>query len=271
MKNKLPFILIAITVMIGCEASKQNAVSNQENKISIRNDSAHNSRNSLDWAGTYTGTLPCADCEGIETEIRLNNDLSYDITTKYSGKSSNIFKSSNHFKWDESGSKIILEKTESPNITADQYQVGENTLTALDRDGNKIKTGNQETYILKKVSFDNIITEKYWKLIELNGKKFTLTGNQKKEPYFILKNENNRVTGFTGCNSFNGSYEISAGNRIRFSKTISTMMACMDVDYENNYLRVFDVADNYSLKGDTLSLNKARMAALAKFIVVYLR
>ncbi len=29
-----------------------------------------NSQNSLDWPGTYTGTLPCADCEGIKTEIK---------------------------------------------------------------------------------------------------------------------------------------------------------------------------------------------------------
>ena len=34
-------------------------------------DAAHNSRNALDWAGTYEGVLPCADCPGIQTRLSL--------------------------------------------------------------------------------------------------------------------------------------------------------------------------------------------------------
>ena len=37
-------------------------------------DMAHNSQNSLDWAGVYQGILPCADCEGFDTVITLNWD-----------------------------------------------------------------------------------------------------------------------------------------------------------------------------------------------------
>ena len=46
----------------------------------------HNSQNSLDWQGTYKGITPCADCDGIETELVLNKDLTYVIKTKYLGK-----------------------------------------------------------------------------------------------------------------------------------------------------------------------------------------
>ncbi|MDE5451088.1 copper resistance protein NlpE N-terminal domain-containing protein, partial [Elizabethkingia meningoseptica] len=34
-------------------------------------DDSHNAQNSLDWAGTYEGTVPCADCPGIKTTITL--------------------------------------------------------------------------------------------------------------------------------------------------------------------------------------------------------
>jgi uncharacterized lipoprotein NlpE involved in copper resistance len=54
-------------------------------------DPAHNSRNSLDWAGVYKGTLPCADCEGIQEEIRLNDDLTYEMVSTYLGKGENGF------------------------------------------------------------------------------------------------------------------------------------------------------------------------------------
>ena len=46
-------------------------------------DVAHNSRNSLDWAGTYRGVLPCADCPGIETTVTLRADGTYSATSRY--------------------------------------------------------------------------------------------------------------------------------------------------------------------------------------------
>ncbi|MBL8321182.1 MAG: copper resistance protein NlpE N-terminal domain-containing protein, partial [Acinetobacter sp.] len=41
---------------------------------------------SLDWAGKYKGVLPCADCEGIEMELELKSDKTYELTEEYLGK-----------------------------------------------------------------------------------------------------------------------------------------------------------------------------------------
>jgi heat shock protein HslJ len=112
------------------------------------------------------------------------------------------------------------------------------------------------------------VVEKRWKLIELTGKP---VARQKSEAYFMLNTQNNRATGNGGCNSFSGSYELLEGNRIRFSKIISTMIECNDMYIEFGFLKVLETADNYTIKGDTLSLNKARMAPLARFVAVYQR
>lgn len=40
----------------------------------------------LDWAGEYKGVLPCADCEGIKTELELNLDKTYELTQEYLGR-----------------------------------------------------------------------------------------------------------------------------------------------------------------------------------------
>ena len=114
------------------------------------------------------------------------------------------------------------------------------------------------------------IVEKYWKLKKLDGKDIKMVKNQEKEIYFMLKTDDNRVTGFAGCNTILGSYKLEEGNRIRFSNMGSTMMACPDVDFnEADFLKIFQIADNYTIDGDTLTLNVGRRAPLAVFEAVY--
>ena len=116
------------------------------------------------------------------------------------------------------------------------------------------------------------IVEKYWKLIEIRGQKVTAENFASKEPHLILKSEDNRVNGNGGCNSFFGTYELQADvNRISFSQIGSTRMACLKPTVEADFFNVLETVDNYTVKNDTLQLNKARMAPLAKFVAVYLK
>ena len=118
------------------------------------------------------------------------------------------------------------------------------------------------------------ITEKYWKLIEINGKPVVWDESAAREAFIILKDEDHRVNGNGGCNTLTGRYEIDqAANRIKFSQMAFTMMACLNMEIENELKRVLEMADNYSLSADGkyLSLNRARMAPLVRFEVVYLR
>ena len=112
------------------------------------------------------------------------------------------------------------------------------------------------------------LKETYWKLTELRGVPVPAPKEGEKEVYFRLRNEGSRVEGNGGCNGFGGTYELSAGNRIKFSKMISTMMYCSLMETENALYKVFEAADNYTVSGDVLQLNKARMAPLAKFVAV---
>lgn len=264
MRNQLIVLLILIISTVGCKTSENKEQKEIEpEKIT----DSHNSRNSLDWSGTYRGTLPCADCEGILIEIQLHQDSTYDLARKYKGESEEVLRQSGSFKWDNSGNKITLITDEQSETN--QYQVGENQLIKLDVSGKRIQSEFSEMYSLKKLDFDQKITEKYWKLIELRGEKISVNENQQREAHFILKEDNNRVTGHGGCNFFNGSYQLGAHNQVEFSQMVSTRMACMDITYEGDYLKIFEIADNYTIKDDTLSLNKARMAPLAKFVSVY--
>lgn len=112
------------------------------------------------------------------------------------------------------------------------------------------------------------LQETYWKLTELLGKPVVLSEKMKKEIYIILKKEGNRVQGFSGCNTIFGQYELKEGNRITFSGMVSTKMACPDLAIESEFNKMLGAVDNYSLNGSIMTLNKARMAPIARFEAV---
>ncbi|MEO3737524.1 copper resistance protein NlpE [Shewanella baltica] len=101
------------------------------------------SQNSLDWAGSYEGVLPCASCEGIQTLITLQSDNSFVQETVYLGKDEKILKLMGKAAWDEKGQKITLED-------GTQYLVGENQLIMLDTQGQRITGDLATNYVLKK-------------------------------------------------------------------------------------------------------------------------
>ncbi|QED37569.1 copper resistance protein NlpE [Antarcticibacterium arcticum] len=99
----------------------------------------HNSRNSLDWAGTYSGVLSCKDCRAVETYITLNADNSFNLTRIYLETEVDTFeviKTDGTFTWNEIGSAITLEglQDEMPN-----FKVGEQFLIPLDVNGLEVR------------------------------------------------------------------------------------------------------------------------------------
>ncbi|MEH6306947.1 copper resistance protein NlpE [Olivibacter sp. CPCC 100613] len=107
----------------------------------------HNAQNSLDIIGTYKGVLPCADCEGIRTELTLKTDSTYTLKNNYLGKGDGKeFEEEGRYVWLD-GSTIELKGTEEESY---KYFVGENTLTQLDMSGEKITGELADKYILRK-------------------------------------------------------------------------------------------------------------------------
>lgn len=104
----------------------------------------HNSQNSLDWAGTYEGTLPCADCPGIKTVILLNNDNTFTIVSEYIDRKLKV-EDKGEVMWHD-GTVVHLKGKE----TDIKLKVGENQLFYLDQDGNEVDGALKEHYILHK-------------------------------------------------------------------------------------------------------------------------
>ena len=144
MKYRMVLIFCSSLFLFSCKNGtdeKGLEIVNSTNKDTNVVD-VHNSQNSLDWSGTYSGVLPCADCDGIETEIALNNDMTYVKKAKYKARDEKGI-----FVWDKTGSIVVLKGV---NEVPSQYKVGENKLTQLDMEGNAIIGSLANNYILKK-------------------------------------------------------------------------------------------------------------------------
>lgn len=145
--KKLAIILLAVAAVAGCKnRNKTTETVETVTEVVVPAD-MHNAQNSLDYEGTYKGTLPCADCSGIEMTITIDKDGNFTRTMKYLGKGdNNEFKDSGKYKWDSTGTIIEFQDEKDP----DMYLVGENRLVALDKDGNVIAGELADYYILPK-------------------------------------------------------------------------------------------------------------------------
>lgn len=154
MKKAALIVAMAAIVFTGCKNTEKKEVPSDSTMETVDSTSteinSHNSQNSLDWAGVYEGTTPCADCEGIKTVIALKEDKTYTLSMTYLGKpeSKNEYKQEGSFTWDDTGSKIIL-KTDGQPIA---LKVGENQVWLLGGDGNVIEGDIAPMFILKKTA-----------------------------------------------------------------------------------------------------------------------
>lgn len=263
----IPVLAGLLLLLGGCnsESSREELAPDSPNvnqSTTVQPATSHNSSDSLTWQGGYSGILPCADCQGIDTNIILHNDKTFSLTTRYLGKGDQVFKNSGTFRWNEAGTGIRLQGiADGP----DQYQVGENQLIQLDKQGQRIAGDLADQYVLKKkiVMPDHTpvaIFTSQWPLTELLGKPVT-----SEPPWLTFEKADGRVTGFSGCNNLVGNAVFDEGGKLRFSQMAGTRKACPDATREMKFLQVLRSTVNYRLNDKTLVLMNAKMVPLATF------
>lgn len=140
-------ILIAVAAFTLVSCTNQGSKQSEDTTTTEAVADMHTSEISLDWAGVYEGTMPCASCEGIETVVELKDDHTFIASFTYIGGEEE-FTTTNEgkFTWDDSGQIVTL--VDGDDIS--QYKVGENHITLLGDDG-QVNTGElAEFYVLQK-------------------------------------------------------------------------------------------------------------------------
>jgi copper homeostasis protein (lipoprotein) len=252
-QSKLALISILIaTTLYSCNNKKTESTEIPD---------SHTAPTSLDWQGSYSGNLPCADCNYIETDLTLKDDLNYTLINQYIGKTPSISDTlEGKFTWE--GNIVKLEGIKE-NVRPLVFKVEENQVRQLDMEGKEITGDLASQYEMKKNGNLNV-EDKRWQLVELNGKPVKGTPETH---YIIFHSKEGRLEAKADCNVLSNNYKIKNELQLIIEPGISTMMACPG-NLEQEFLEVLNTADNLSTDGKTLSLNKARMAPLARFELV---
>lgn len=159
MKHSVVLIMLGAS-LVACN-NDTTTNKNQENNDSVtittppltENDAIihdrHTAHNVTNYEGTYTGTLPCASCEGIATTLVLNKDKTFTLKEKYKGgKESGAFNSKGSYIVNDN--VAILKCTSDDTKRIIKYQIEKNKLFMLDADGKKVEGSLAESYVLTK-------------------------------------------------------------------------------------------------------------------------
>jgi ecotin len=108
------------------------------------------------------------------------------------------------------------------------------------------------------------IEDKRWRLIELNGKAIKGTADSH---YLIFHTKDTKIEAKANCNVMHFGYQLKNETQLIVKPGISTKMACPDT-IEQDFITALTGADNVTADGMYLSINKGKMAPLARFELV---
>ena len=222
---KFSVILLALATVASAAAQQSGAGAPPTQPADV-----HNSRNSLDWAGTYEGVLPCSNCPGTKTRLTLNYDGSYQLVSQVQG-SQNVEKSvSGVFMWQPSGNAITLDDRGG----RQQFSVGEGRLKPLrPEDGaSQSPTANLVLTLAAPAPHSGDLEQQLgryrWTLVSASD------ANNRRIPSLPPGQDRSVVLSFAGsrlsvqgpCNRFVGGYQVTSANQLTVHAAASTMMAC---------------------------------------------
>lgn len=107
----------------------------------------HNAENALDYCGTYRGTIPAADCPGIELTLTLQADGRFEQTWNYLEREG-IFTERGPYKVE---GNLLTLRPDGDGVPL-YYKVEENRLRKLDADRKPIEGELAPYYVLQKIA-----------------------------------------------------------------------------------------------------------------------
>ena len=104
------------------------------------------------------------------------------------------------------------------------------------------------------------------KLVELNGSPVE-EGQSPIFPHIVLDMNTYKLSGSAGCNRIMGAFQLKKSGKITFAPVASTQMMCLDMELENQFIKIFDSIDGYTAKDNILTFIDGSGTPLARFIL----
>jgi len=244
MKKVLSILLLSF-LMIGCKTTA--------NKETAGTDSTSSTEEDLKYYFKGTGNEPF-------WEIKMGNDEIV-FTSLIPGKEKITFPAVDAIRAMDANVKMykVSNETTSAAITIQQLDCQDSMSGAISPYSVKVEIKNNSELEAKKLSGCGKYLTDYrlhdiWVLEELNGYKVFATDFQKEMPRIEINSTENRFSGYGGCNAISGSifYE---KDLLRFTKVISTLMACPQGNKEGEFTKALQSTTTYSIGNNQLILS----------------
>lgn len=137
-------VVLCTFIMTGCTNSKKTNNTESTDADTTQIVDMHNAETSLDYFGEYKGTIPAADCPGIDVTLIFNKDHTY--TQKY------VYLERKDAEFNEAGTFVIegnILTTTSKEGEKSYYKVEEGRVVMLDADKQPITGALAGLYVLK--------------------------------------------------------------------------------------------------------------------------
>ncbi|WP_142713838.1 copper resistance protein NlpE N-terminal domain-containing protein [Fodinibius sediminis] len=129
---------------------------------------------------TYSGIIPCADCEGILYELALHEDQHYESSSIYLGKSSRPFTETGSYAIRDDSILVLEERSGGERY----FMIDDSTLVMRDRNKEKITGSLAARYILNRGDRPMAGETGQWDELREQGIDFRAAGN---EPFWNLE------------------------------------------------------------------------------------
>ncbi len=153
--KKVIFTIMTVALFASCNGTKkqsegqENATIQATEVVTPAATDGHNAQNSLDYQGTYQGTIPAASGDGIEVVVVLQDSTYVRTSTHTKGTEKPVVTTEEgKYTWNADGTTIVLEGAQAE--SSNQYFVAEGQLMTLDMEGKKVEGELAESYNLKK-------------------------------------------------------------------------------------------------------------------------
>lgn len=168
MRLKSLFLFASVAVLVSCGNSGKGS----GDTAMADGQAAGNSEteNSQDLSGVYKGTMPAADCPGIEVRITLNGDSTFESCNKY------IERDEFHEEGNYSIEGNILTMVTDDGSDTAYYKMYDDCIVMLDRDKKEIDSPFAEMYRLRKMDYgESLHWDKYSFDVDIYGDTLTIT------------------------------------------------------------------------------------------------
>ncbi len=154
--------------------------------------------------GIYEGTLPCADCEGIQTQLTLKEDAHFESSAIYLGRDEASLIDSG--TWQIADDSIVVLK-QGDNIVQHYLAETNGNLRMLDQGRKKITGDLAAIFVLHRAQpEDTLPASNIYRAKRREGIDFTATGN---EPGWVLDVDFDSVMYFKSINSDSISFPVA--------------------------------------------------------------